>query len=88
MAGIVDPDVDATEALRGESDHIVNLSTLANIAGESQGIFRMADTGASSFGAGEIPGEQDDAGAVGDEELGDGFSDAHGGAGDNDNISG
>ena len=88
VAGVVDPDVDALKVVQGEADDAVDLFAVADIAGERQCVFGVADAFAGGFGASRIAREQHHPGALIGKQFGDGFSDAHGSAGDHHNFSG
>ena len=60
----------------------VDLLADADVAGQGEGAIGVADPMAGGLGAARIARKQYDAGAVAGEDFGDGFSDAHEGAGD------
>ena len=87
MPGVVDPDIDALKVVQGEADDAVDLFAVANIAGERQRVFGVADAVAGGFGAGRVPREQHDPGLFIGKKFGDGFADAHRGASDHNNFA-
>jgi hypothetical protein len=88
MPRIVDPHVTAIEMMQSEPKYTVDLFAVADIAGQSEGAISVAYTSTGGFGASRIAGKHHYIGTMVGEDFRNGFTDAHGSAGDDDHFPG
>ena len=54
MAGIVDPDINALEVMKGQREDTINFLRVANVAGEGYGAIGITNACTGGFGAGGV----------------------------------
>lgn len=86
VTGIVDPNVDPPEMAFGCAHQRIDLTAVADIAGNGCGAFESANSVSRFLNSGQFARTQDDSRAFLHESLGNGLADSHRRAGDCDYL--